>query len=134
MTKEQKFKKEYAIELARIAQGDLLTAQTLANAKGPYRPENICFLVQQAIEKAVKAVLVHHLKPVPFTHSIEILLSRISSDLSVPTLSNLDLLSEYATVRRYEEGMAELTAEDLKAVLEAGEKMVHWALLQIKKR
>lgn len=56
MTKEQKFKKEYAFELLKIAEGDLETTKVLLSASIG-RKENVCFNAQQVIEKSLKAIL-----------------------------------------------------------------------------
>lgn len=48
MTKEQRFKKEYAFELLSIAAGDLETTLVLQSASRG-RKENICFSAQQVI-------------------------------------------------------------------------------------
>ena len=80
----KKFSKAYAKELVKVAEGDLVTAKVLIDHPGG-RPENVFFLLQQAVEKAIKAVLCHHEKPVPLSHDISALISILPSNLaSIP--------------------------------------------------
>lgn len=129
MTKEQKFKKEYSFELLRIAHGDLETTEVLLRSKIG-RKENICFNAQQVIEKSIKAVLCYYEISVPFTHNIDILLDRIPSHLQVLEDQNLNELTEYATIRRYEEGTFELDLEDLNKAYDLAKKTYEWAFSQ----
>lgn len=126
MTKEQKFKKEYAVELLGIAIGDLETTIVLLNSTSG-RKENICFNAQQVIEKSIKAVLCHHEIPIPFTHNLDILLDRLPAHLSLEGSANINELSEYATIRRYEDGAIVLDQEDLEAAVEMAKSTLDWA-------
>lgn len=118
MTKSQKYKRSYAAVLLRIAAEDFTTLEIIYGAKSG-RLENICFIAQQVVEKCLKALLVDSGIPVPFTHSIELLISKLDPSLLPPLASSLDALTEYATVRRYEEGYVQLEDEDLSAAFEA---------------
>jgi len=126
MTKEQKFKKEYAFELLKIAEGDLETTEVLLSASIG-RKENVCFNAQQAIEKSLKAVLCYLELPVPFTHNLDILIDRLPLALKNNNLDNINELTEYATIRRNEEGTFVLDADDLKKAYELAEFTVKWA-------
>ena len=126
MTKDQLYKKEYAIQLIRIAAADLVSAKALEKV-GEGRPENVCFLAQQAIEKSLKAVICHLEIAIPFSHSLELLTSLIPKDSKPPNSENLESLTEYATIRRYEEGFAKLEKADLEAVIFTAENTLHWA-------
>jgi HEPN domain-containing protein len=70
--KKRIYKKEYAQELLKIAAGDLDSSLELSQAKTG-RPENIIFLVQQSVEKYIKAVLVHLQIGFPAVHDLGIL-------------------------------------------------------------
>lgn len=131
MTKEQKFKKEYAFELIKIAEGDLETLEVLCLAnKG--RKENICFIAQQVIEKSLEAVLCHKELPVPFTHNIDILLDRLIKETHFSNIPGLNEFTEYATIRRYEEGPFELDSEDIKSALDSAKRVFESAKALIK--
>ena len=116
MTKDRIFKKEYAPELFRIALNDLVAAETLA--KNPeVRRETVFFQAQQSLEKALKALLCFHEKSVPMTHDLSLLIERLGEALT-PKLS-LDLvdLTDFASIRRYEEGKFIISNEELVATL-----------------
>ena len=125
MTKDQLFKQEYAKELLKIAKGDLETTEVLLAAKKG-RPENICFYAQQVIEKALKSLLCHKGLSIPFTHSIELILDRLGKDLQPPHGSDLVVLTDFATIRRYEEGNEIIDQGDLNASVEAARKTLSW--------
>jgi HEPN domain-containing protein len=46
--------------------------------------EALCFHAQQAVEKAIKAVLVHFNLSVARTHSIERLIDKVAAKVDVP--------------------------------------------------
>lgn len=126
MSPDQIFKKEYAIELFRIAQGDLESAHVLAQSKKG-RMENSCFHAEQAVEKALKAVLCHLEIAVPLSHNLELIVSKIPKKHRPPRESQIGLLTEFATIRRYEEGAAVLSDADVKAALDIAESIINWA-------
>lgn len=123
----KKFSKKYAKELLRVADADLRTAKVLIDHSGG-RPENTFFLIQQTVEKALKAVLCHHDLPIPLTHDISALISMMPpSSTEVPDPKALVGLTEYASIRRYEEGEYEYSAAETHAVFNAGKKVLAWA-------
>lgn len=127
MTKEKLFNKAYAHELLRIAQGDLESAQLLSKNIGVGRKENICYTAQQSIEKALKAVLCWLGKPIPMTHSIELVLDRLPSNIQPPGGDLLIELTDFATIKRYSEGNDIITNEDIFAILSAAKEVLAWA-------
>jgi HEPN domain-containing protein len=126
MNREQSFKPAYARELLGIAEGDFETLEVLVRAaKG--RPENACFMAQQVIEKCIKAVLISRGLAIPFTHNLEILLDRLDDSDLPPEAVVIPDLTEYASIRRYEEGVIALDSEDLKSALKLAESTLVWA-------
>ena len=126
MTKSQKFKKEYAHELMLVAFSDLDTARTLTDAKLK-RVENIFLFVQQALEKALKAVLCWYEQPVPLIHDIGILTTKIEAlGHTTPFGYNLNSLSEYATIRRYLEGKESFETEDINDIINQVDAAIKW--------
>ncbi len=122
---EKKFKKEYAIELLNIAEGDWYSAQDLLNSsKG--RIENLFFLVHQAIEKSVKAYLCWLNQPIPMVHDLGVLVAKIPTHLEFPFDYKLNELNDFATIRRYEEGVVELTKEEAESALRLAEDVQVW--------
>ena len=130
MTKDKLFKKTYAPELLNIAAGDLASAEVLAATPLKGRKENICYTAQQSIEKSIKAVICAQGHPVPLTHSIEFLLDKITGTLP-PHSEALVELTDYATVRRYQEGNEIITDDDISATIEAARAVVAWAKTEI---
>ncbi len=134
MTKEQLFSPKYASELMKIAHGDLESAKALGQVPNT-RVENVYYLGQQALEKALKAVLCAKGNPVPFVHDIGILVTKLEAKgIDAPFGYDLNSLSEYATIRRYIDGSEEYSKKEIEAVLAAVEQAVQWCAMQIKDR
>lgn len=104
--KKKLFKQAYAKTLLRISEADLASAKVLSKAKAG-RPENCCYLAQQSVEEALKAVLVWHRIAYPLVHELGVLVAKMPAGVSPPEGYELSLLDPYATVRRYEEGFDE---------------------------
>lgn len=122
----RKFSPDYANSLIGIAAEDLKTAELLVGKDT--RRETLIFMVQQAVEKSLKAVICYKDKPVPMIHDIAGLLSHLPQDVPrPPNEESLEGLTEYATVRRYEEGYEEISDKDVKAAITAGQALVKWA-------
>lgn len=131
MTKEGKFAKDYAHELMRIAFQDLASAQFLSG-QHQVRVENVFLLAQQALEKALKAVLCWQGQPIPFLHEIGVLVSKIESvGLSPPFAYSLNGLSEFATIRRYLEGKETWSDAEIHGVLAEVKTACEWCQQQI---
>ncbi len=129
---KKNYKKEYAPILLGIAKGDFRSAQVLNQAVFEGRPENIIFICQQSIEKALKAVLVHLQIGFPLVHDLGILVALLPEDKAPPFGFSLAELNQYATTRRYEEGHLELTAEEINVTLSAAQDVLNWADLILK--
>jgi HEPN domain-containing protein len=123
---EKLFDKIYAPELLRIATGDLDTARALVGSKKG-RVENALFHVQQAVEKSLKAVLVSQGIPVPVVHDIGILLAKLTNSLNPPHGYELGELNQYASIRRYEEGVWSPSQEELSRLITIGDEMLTWS-------
>jgi HEPN domain-containing protein len=126
---ERIFKREYASELLKIASGDLGSARILfqhfSDESG--RAENIFFLSQQAIEKCLKAVLCALRLPVPMVHELGVLVGKIPASTNMEFGYELASLSEFASIRRYEEGALTLTCEEASDVIAKAEAILLWA-------
>jgi len=127
---EHRFPPDYAQELLRIAHADhdsaayLLTGVTDEHG---VRPENAAYLFQQAIEKALKAVLCARELPVPLVHDLGVLIAKIPDDLEPEFGYELGGLDEYATVRRYEEGRYILQQDELVEIQRLSNQVLSWA-------
>jgi HEPN domain-containing protein len=92
-------------------------------------------MVQQAIEKSLKATLCHHGREVPQTHDIEFLVDRLSgTPASLPSaLTETDFgdLSTFATLRRYEEGRSVIGRDEAQAAILLAEEILEWSRKEI---
>jgi HEPN domain-containing protein len=132
MTKKQKFKKEYAKELLKIALTDLESASLLHGTRKA-RPETIVFHVQQSIEKSIKAVTCHLEIPILMLHDIGALLGSLPEDKLPPYEFDLTKFNDYAGILRYEEGSAVLSTADIDKAIEVGREVWQWAKEEINK-
>ncbi len=127
----KRYQKAYASVLLSIATGDLGSAKDLVQGTHG-RVENVCYLVQQAIEKSIKAVLCHLEIEVVHTHDLEALVNCVPEKQRPARARDIGELTEYATVRRYEEGYEILTPADIASVFKLGEEVLSWAAQVVK--
>ncbi len=127
---ERLFKPEYAAELFSVAKNDLVTARVLTQ-HADVRRETVLLHCQQAVEKALNAVLCRLQCPVPLTHEIAVLVDRLRDD-PPPEGYSLQDLSPYASLMRYEEGKFELTEADVSHMISVAEKVFAWAEVRMK--
>lgn len=90
--------------LHKKAQGDFDAAVLLARADPPMSDEIVGLHLQQAVEKATKALLACKNVDYPFTHDLATLLHLLAAKgCAVPArFSDLDMLTPLATQARYE--------------------------------
>lgn len=126
---EKLFKPEYSFELLKIAAGDLGSAEILVKNFGAEnsRAENIFFLAQQSIKKSLKAVLCALQLPIPMVHELGVLVGKLPPSTNPPFGYELMALSEFASVRRYEEGALTLTHEEALDAMEQARIVYDWA-------
>lgn len=127
--KSKVFNKLYAHELMSVGEADLDSACDLLRA-GTRRKENVYFLAQQALEKALKAVLCWHGQPVPFIPDISALVTLVGAIKEPPFGYDLNDLTEFAALRRYLEGFEEHSTEEVQEVLEAVKEALKWCRSQ----
>ncbi len=92
------------------------------------RLEHLCFHAQQAAEKAVKALLIHHGIQFPYVHDLSVLLSLLAeAGEAVPdSVESSSQLTLYAAATRYP-GIAErVTEEDHAEALRLAEGVMRW--------
>ena len=124
---------DHPLEWIRLAKDDLDTARLGTDLVSP---EILCFHAQQAVEKALKAVLVGQPEDFPYTHDIEELLTTLEeAGVPCPVASPEAIrLTRYAVLTRYP-GLAEpVTSEEYQSALQLAEKIVQWADAQIENR
>lgn len=108
----------------------------LALAQGPAHDEAmtslLCFHAQQAVEKALKAVLIARGIDFPKLHNIERLISLLPADIPLPSwLPEAAGLTAYATIMRYPFFGDAITEETLHSAAAVAERTVRWATQHI---
>ncbi len=111
------------------ASGDFRLAQI-------YEPgiyyEDLCFHCQQAVEKAIKAVLIKNEIDIVKTHDIKLLLNLVPVFVSTPiNPREAALMTRYAVVTRYPGDYNAVTEDHWKQALKIAEKTLNWAKEQI---
>lgn len=92
-------------------------------------PEQICFHAQQAVEKALKSVLLFYNVDFPFTHDIEELLDVFEANkISVPAhLLDVGILTPYAVETRYPGFWGEISESEVSEAISLAKKVIKWA-------
>jgi HEPN domain-containing protein len=121
------YKKEYATQLLEIARGDLATAKALIQVANPGRKENILYMIQQAVEKALKSVLIAKQISFPLVHDLGILIALLPSHEYPPGGFDWTALNPYASIRRYETGPLEIQSDEIQSAYDAAVLVMDWA-------
>lgn len=98
----------------RFASEDLEAAESLSGEAGS-RPRHVCWLAQQAAEKALKGALTSQQIPFPFRHDLDALRNLLPEGWGVkgrhPDLAEL---TEWAVEARYPGDWPEASVEDAR--------------------
>ena len=91
--------------------------------------EDFCFEAQQAAEKAIKAVLVHHQIEFPKTHVIADLLDLLAGHgVTVPDeIRDAKSLTRYAVATRYVGLVEDLTETHYQRAIDLASRVLRWA-------
>ena len=102
----------------RYAEEDLRTAESLLKLPQAV-PRHACWLAQQAVEKALKAVLIALQIDFPRTHDLDVLRNLLPDGWHLKdTHPDLVNLTEWATEARYPSDWAEPTDEEAEGAVE----------------
>ena len=91
--------------------------------------EALCFHTQQAAEKCIKAVLLHHGTKFPFTHSIARLITTLDQ-AGIPLSDDLREaadLTDYAVELRYPGPTEPVTEDEYQRATGLAERVLAWA-------
>jgi len=115
------------------AESDLLTAERELSFEDPIT-QAVCFHCQQAVEKYLKAFLVHHQIYFTKSHKIMELLELCATvDSSfIDRLQDADNLTDYAVEIRYPDVWLEPTIKESKEALETAIKVKEFVLERLK--
>lgn len=92
--------------------------------------EDLCFDLQQCVEKSLKAILVKKGIRFPKTHNIAELLViiRKSASMNIPEkIKESASLTDYAVNTRYPTDYSPVTKEEYEEALEIAENVYYWA-------
>lgn len=93
--------KEATLEWLSFATQDLRAAESLMDETGSFTSQ-ICFLSQQAAEKAIKAGLIFLQREFPFSHDLDKLRNLLPKDWDCyQKHTDLEVLSDWAVGARY---------------------------------
>ena len=115
------------------AESDLTIAR-LGSASEKVLPSQVCFHAQQAAEKAIKAVMLHHQVDFPLIHDIEELLE-IAEDhhLAIPSeIFRAVSLTPFAVETRYPGFHQEISREEADQAIVLASVVLAWAKETIK--
>ncbi|PKQ27761.1 MAG: DNA-binding protein, partial [Candidatus Anoxymicrobium japonicum] len=88
----------------------------------------LCFHAQQAVEKSIKAVLVHCGVEFSKVHNIDYLMTRLPSEVSVPPeAEEIVSLTSYAVMFRYPGDYEDVTEEEYQWAIQAARAVYVWA-------
>jgi HEPN domain-containing protein len=91
--------------------------------------EDLCFELQQAVEKAVKALLISKQVEFPYTHDLARLVALLVDVVAgVPqSLKDAERLTPYASFSRYPYRGEPVTEQEYQEALAVTEAVVRWA-------
>ena len=95
--------------------------------------EDLCYQIQQAVEKSFKGLLIYYKVEPEFTHNIEILINNIAKFTDIPdNIKESMKLTVYAVQTRYPGEYDEITREEYEKVLKIAEACLDWTENKIK--
>ncbi len=113
--------KKSAKDLFLVAEEDFKDGKKLYTNNPDEFKRLVCFSMQQAVEKYIKAYLIYHDKPYKKTHDISLLIQNaveIDEDFNKLYEINADSLTDYAVEIRYDRTYITLSKEkETEAVL-----------------
>ncbi|MDR1575856.1 MAG: HEPN domain-containing protein [Treponema sp.] len=115
---------DYKTWLAR-ARSSLIISKTRTN-KAVYF-EDLCFQAQQAVEKALKGLLIFYNVDPEKTHNLVSLIKELLKYTELPEeVTETSILNDYAVQARYPGGYTSVGEEEYNNAVIIAEKCVHW--------
>ena len=95
--------------------------------------EDLCFQVQQAVEKALKGLLIFYNVEPEFTHNIELLIDELKKFTDIPEkINEATELTNYAVQTRYPGEYDEITKEEYEKAVKIAKDCLDWVENKIK--
>jgi HEPN domain-containing protein len=96
--------------------------------------EDLCYQAQQAVEKAIKGLLIFYNIEPEFTHNIGILLKELEKVTDIPeNVREATELTTYAVQTRYPGEYDEITKEEYEKSIRTAKNCLDWVENKIKK-
>jgi HEPN domain-containing protein len=122
---------DYKIWLDR-AKSSLVISQTKIDENVFY--EDLCFQAQQAVEKALKGLLIFHNVEPEKTHNLVSLIKELSKYTELPEeINEAIILNDYAVQTRYPGDYTPVDEEEYNNAVMVAEKCVNWVDKEINK-
>ena len=97
--------------------------------------EDLCYQVQQAVEKGLKGLLIYYEVEPEFTHNIRILLDGLEKFIIIPeNIKKTTDLTKYAILTRYPGEYDEVTKEGYEKSVKIAKDCLDWIEKTIKER
>ena len=95
--------------------------------------EDLCFQLQQAIEKAMKALLIYNDTEPPITHSFAVLIRELRRTLEVPeSIERIIELEDYAVQTRYPGDYTPVDEIEYQDASQIAKEVMSWIRSKIK--
>jgi HEPN domain-containing protein len=95
--------------------------------------EDLCYQAQQAVEKAIKAMLIYFNVEPQFTHNIGFLLDELGAHINISDeIRETVKLSKYAVQTRYPGEYDDITKEDYEESIRIAGKCLEWVESTVK--
>jgi len=112
-------------EWIKRAKSSLELAKMTGNVQIYY--EDLCFQLQQAVEKSLKGLLIYYGVEPEFTHNIEILLTELEKFTVIPQdVQQAMKLTIYAVQTRYPNEYDEITKEEYDQAVKTAKDCLDW--------
>lgn len=108
---------------------------TLAKVRGEHvYLEDLCFHTQQAVEKAVKALLIKRKVDFPYVHNIARLLRLLeqAGQRIPPSIREAAKLTKFAVVTRYPGTAPAISQKEYEEAVRIAKRVVRWAENRLK--
>ena len=99
----------------------------LVEKTGKIAYEDLCYQLQQAVEKVMKAYLIYHRVEPPITHSFAVLLKKVRAVIEYPQeIERTIELEDYAVQTRYPGEYAPVEKEEYEEAVRIARNAVEW--------